>query len=99
METPITYDTSYKWTLSMGTLLLILSLSLPLFKDELSTNELIAIIIIASLAASLINKSLTEIKKTEDAARKYKEELTVSEIIKQDLLLIDKEIKEIEYNQ
>lgn len=98
MDTPIAFETSYKWTLSIGTFLLLLSLGIPLFK-ELKTNEYVTIIILITVAVILINQSLTEMKKIEDAARRYKQELTVSEIIKQDILLIDKDLKEIEYNK
>jgi len=98
MDTPITFETSYKWTLSIGTFLLILSLGIPLFK-QLTTDLMIVTIILITVAVILINQSLTEMKKIEDAARRYKQELTVSEIIKPDLLLMDKEFKELEYNQ
>ena len=97
MEAPINYETSYKWSLSLGTFLLILSLSIPFFRD-LNTNSTIIVVILTVVAILLINSSLTEMKKIEDSIRKYRQELTISEIIKQDLLLMDKELKEIEYN-
>ena len=100
METPITYESSSKFRLSIGFLLLIGSFSILYFKfDELNNIEIISILLLIILAVSLIRQSLTEIEKIESAERRYKQELTVSEIIKQDLLLIDKEFKEIDHNK
>lgn len=98
METlPINYETSYKWSLSLGTFLLILSIGV-LFLKEVTVNNLIVITIFVTLAVIMISQSQEEMKKIEDAQRRYNQELTVSEIIKQDLLLMEKEIKEMEYN-
>ena len=47
------------------------------------------------LGTIFISEGLGEIKKIEDAERRYKQELTISEIIRQDLLLIEKDLKDV----
>jgi len=99
MEPSITYDSSSKFRLSVGFLLFVSALGILFYKsNELSNLELVSILLLIILSGNLIRQSLNEMGRIEDAERRYKQELTISEIIRQDLLLIDKEFKEMEYN-
>jgi uncharacterized membrane protein len=98
METPLTFESRHKWALSLGTFLFIIIIGLFLFWTP--TLEILAAIIILMIVATfLMHSGLIEMENAETAARRQFEEQTITEIIKQEMLLIDKEIKEIEYDK
>lgn len=99
----VQYDTSYRWVLSIGTGLLIIAIAMPLksiiIGGSLNNNQAVISIIFTIISMFLIGESIGKMKIVEDAERRYKEELTINEIIKQDKLLVDLDLKFIQYNK
>ena len=100
----ITFDNTNKWALSVGTGFLIISLfwnyfstifNIPIGSIFSNTFQITfffgGMILITIAVHNMIEIELTKIR--------YEEELIISEIIKQGILLLDLKLKEIQYHK